>query len=151
VAYLEQLELRQEYGAFTLVHGSPRDPIWEYLFRAGSARLSFDSLDTPHALVGHTHVPCKFTLYQHNGRQHCEMERLVESTPQPLDSGRLIINPGSVGQPRDGDVRASYALLDVEASTYEHHRVYYDIKRTQDLMNKAKLPERNVTRLSYGW
>jgi predicted phosphodiesterase len=151
LAYLEQLDLRQEHGAFTLVHGSPRDPIWEYLFRAGSARLSYDSLDTTHALVGHTHVPCKFILHQQNGQQRCEMERLVEGASQPLDPGRLIINPGSVGQPRDGDARASYAVLDIEALTYEHYRVYYDIKRTQDLMSKAKLPERNITRLSYGW
>ena len=62
------LRSRHAHGEFTLVHGSPRDPIWEYLFRPGSARLSFDDLDTAHALVGHTHVPCKFTLYQQNGR-----------------------------------------------------------------------------------
>jgi len=149
--YLQQLGLRQEHGPFTLVHGSPRDPIWEYLFRPGSARLSFSELETEHALVGHTHVPCKFTLYQQNGEQYCEMGRLVEGAPQPLDAGRVILNPGSVGQPRDGDVRASYAVLDLDEMTYEHRRVYYDIKRTQELMNKAKLPERNITRLSYGW
>jgi predicted phosphodiesterase len=151
LAYLEMLDLTQEHGEFTLVHGSPRDPIWEYLFRAGSARLSYDSLDTPHALVGHTHVPCKFTLYERNGQKRCEMERLVEGSPQPLGEQRVILNPGSVGQPRDGDVRASYVVLDLEARTYEYHRIYYDVKRTQDLMKKAKLPERNITRLSYGW
>jgi predicted phosphodiesterase len=151
LAYLEQLELKQEHGEFTLVHGSPRDPIWEYLFRPGSAQLSFNDLDTSHALVGHTHVPCKFTLYQQNGQPHCEMARLVEGGPQRLGSERVILNPGSVGQPRDGDVRASYVLLDTEALTYEHHRVYYDVRKTQELMNKANLPERNITRLSYGW
>jgi predicted phosphodiesterase len=149
--YLEQLGLRQEHGEFTLVHGSPRDPIWEYLFRPGTARLSFHDLDTTHALVGHTHVPCKFILYQQNGRQHCEMERLVEGTPQLLGGGRTILNPGSVGQPRDGDIRASYVVLDTEALTYEHRRVLYDVACTQTLMGKAKLPERNITRLSYGW
>jgi diadenosine tetraphosphatase ApaH/serine/threonine PP2A family protein phosphatase len=149
--YLEQLGLRQEHGEFTLVHGSPRDPIWEYLFRPGSACISFGDLDTLHALVGHTHVPCKFTLYQQNGLAHCEMGRLIEGAPQPLGADRMILNPGSVGQPRDGDVRASYALIDVEAQTYEHRRVYYDVKTTQEWMTKAKLPERNITRLSYGW
>jgi diadenosine tetraphosphatase ApaH/serine/threonine PP2A family protein phosphatase len=108
-------------------------------------------MDTKHGLVGHTHVPCKFVLHQENGRQLCEMERLIEGAPQPLGKGRLIINPGSVGQPRDGDVRASYVVLDLEAMTYEHHRVYYDIARTQKLMAQARLPERNITRLSYGW
>lgn len=151
LAYLEQLALKQEYGEFTLVHGSPRDPIWEYLFRPGSACANFGDLNTPHALVGHTHVPCKFTLYEQNGQPYCEMGRLVEGAPQPLGSERMIFNPGSVGQPRDGDVRASYAVLDLEAGTYEHRRVYYDIKRTQELMSKARLPERNITRLSYGW
>jgi predicted phosphodiesterase len=150
-AYLNQLALSQEHDEFTLVHGSPRDPIWEYLFRPASARLSFEDLDTAHALVGHTHVPCKFTLHQENGHQQCDMERLIEGAPQPLGQGRLIVNPGSVGQPRDGDVRASYLLLDLESMTYEHRRVYYDVAKTQDLMDDAELPERNITRLSYGW
>ena len=97
VAYLEQLDLRQEHGAFTLVHGSPRDPIWEYLFRPGSARLSYDSLDTAHALVGHTHVPCKFVLYQQNGRQHCEMERLVEGTAADIGPGASDHQSGQRG------------------------------------------------------
>lgn len=151
LAYLEKLELRHTDGEFTLVHGSPRDPIWEYLFRPGSARLSYDSLETKHALVGHTHVPCKFTLYEQGGRQRCEMRRLTEKVAQPLNPGRLILNPGSVGQPRDGDVRASYALLDVDGLTFEYHRVYYDVQRTQELMKEARLPDRNITRLSYGW
>jgi predicted phosphodiesterase len=149
--YLEKLALQHANGEFTLVHGSPRDPIWEYLFRPTTARASFDELETAHALVGHTHVPCKFTLFVQNGVQRCEMDRLIEGTPQPLGEGRLIINPGSVGQPRDGDIRASYLILDTEACTYEHHRVYYDVKQTQERMDKAKLPDRNITRLSYGW
>jgi diadenosine tetraphosphatase ApaH/serine/threonine PP2A family protein phosphatase len=79
------------------------------------------------------------------------MGRLIEGAPQPLGTERMILNPGSVGQPRDGDVRASYVVIDVEAMTYEHRRVYYDVRTTQELMSKAKLPERNITRLSYGW
>jgi predicted phosphodiesterase len=149
--YMEALPLRHANGEYTLVHGSPRDPIWEYLFRPAAARPSFEELDTAHAFVGHTHVPSKFTLSVLNGRSRCEMGRLVEGEPQPLGEGRLIINPGSVGQPRDGDIRASYLILDVEARTYQHRRVYYDVKQTQERMAKARLPDRNITRLSYGW
>jgi diadenosine tetraphosphatase ApaH/serine/threonine PP2A family protein phosphatase len=68
-----------------------------------------------------------------------------------LGPERLIINPGSVGQPRDGDRRASYIVLDQDAMTIEHRRVSYDVKRTQDAMQRYGLPERQAARLSYGW
>jgi diadenosine tetraphosphatase ApaH/serine/threonine PP2A family protein phosphatase len=148
--YLAKLPSSLVKGAFTLVHGSPREPIWEYILYPPVARSNFAYLDTPHCLVGHTHVPIKFIL-EGDDDQVCTMERLPEDSARPLGEGRLIINPGSVGQPRDGDARASYAILDTEALTLEHRRVRYDIKKTQELMQKARLSSRNVTRLSYGW
>jgi diadenosine tetraphosphatase ApaH/serine/threonine PP2A family protein phosphatase len=150
MAYLENLPLRLIKGDFTLVHGSPRDPIWEYILYPPVARANYAYLDTPHCLVGHTHVPVKFSL-GNGAEQLCTMERLPEKGSRPLGRERAIINPGSVGQPRDGDARASYAILDAESLTVEHHRVQYDIKTTQRLMRKARLPSRNITRLSYGW
>jgi diadenosine tetraphosphatase ApaH/serine/threonine PP2A family protein phosphatase len=147
--YLEQLPLRLIEGAFTLVHGSPREPIWEYILYPLTARANFEHLSTDHCLVGHTHVPLAFRLVDDG--QAVETEHLVEGTPLSLERGRLICNPGSVGQPRDGDPRASYAILDLEAATLECHRVPYDIATVQERMERYSLPQRNVTRLSYGW
>jgi diadenosine tetraphosphatase ApaH/serine/threonine PP2A family protein phosphatase len=151
IAYLRGLEEKLVRGEFTLAHGSPREPIWEYILHPPIARLNYAYLDTPHCLVGHTHVPVKFSYYERDGTQLCEMERLVEGGKETLGNGRLILNPGSVGQPRDGDARASYAVLDTEDLTYEHRRVHYDIRKTQQMMQKKRLPERNSRRLTYGW
>lgn len=150
ISYLESLPSSLVKGEFTLVHGSPREPTWEYILYPPIACTNFAYLETPHCLVGHTHVPMKFVLLD-GDKPVCEMERLPENGAVPLGEKRLIINPGSVGQPRDGDVRASYAILDTEKQTLEHRRVRYAIKKVQRLMQKARLPSRNITRLSYGW
>jgi len=147
--YLASLPLSLVEGEFTLVHGSPREPIWEYILYPPIARLNFEHLHTPCCLVGHTHVPVAFRLC--DGDQALETEHLVERTPLSLDGGRLIINPGSVGQPRDGDARASYGILDIEAGTLECRRVAYDIAEVQKRMEEVDLPQRNIMRLSYGW
>jgi diadenosine tetraphosphatase ApaH/serine/threonine PP2A family protein phosphatase len=149
IAYLESLPPRLIKGKFTLVHGSPRDPIWEYILHAQTACTNFAHLKTPHCLVGHTHVPIQFSLA--DDEHICDLERFPENRPRAFGQRRVIINPGSVGQPRDGDARASYAILDTEELTLEYRRVSYDIKKTQRLMHRAKLPSRNITRLSYGW
>jgi diadenosine tetraphosphatase ApaH/serine/threonine PP2A family protein phosphatase len=151
LSYLEDLPLSLSKGDFTLVHGSPREPIWEYVLYPPIARLNFAYFVTPYCLVGHTHVPVAFRFHDRNGKRTCESEQLVEGQQAPLGEDRLILNPGSVGQPRDGDSRASYAILDTEALTLEHRRVSYDVGQTQRLMEKMDLPLRNITRLSYGW
>jgi diadenosine tetraphosphatase ApaH/serine/threonine PP2A family protein phosphatase len=147
--YLEHLPLSLEEDEFTLVHGSPREPIWEYILYPPIARRNLEYLHTPHCLVGHTHVPVAFRFCE--GDQILETEHLVEGRPLSLEEGRLIINPGSVGQPRDGDARASYAILDTEAGTLACHRVAYDIAEVQRRMEEVGLPQRNIMRLSYGW
>ncbi|MBN1642114.1 MAG: metallophosphoesterase family protein [Anaerolineae bacterium] len=149
--YLSRLPLRQVVGEYMLVHGSPREPVWEYILYAPTARENFVHFETPYCLVGHTHVPVAFRLYEEDGVQYCASEQLVEGDPLRLEGGRLIVNPGSVGQPRDGDARASYAILDTEARTLDYRRVSYDILATQRLMEEYGLPHRNVMRLSYGW
>jgi diadenosine tetraphosphatase ApaH/serine/threonine PP2A family protein phosphatase len=150
LAYLESLPLSLEKGDFTLVHGSPREPIWEYILYPPIARLNFAYFVTPYCLVGHTHVPAVFRFYDLEGERVCETEPLVEGE-RPVGEGRLIVNPGSVGQPRDGDARASYLILDTEALTVEHRRVAYDVIKIQKLMGEVDLPQRNITRLSFGW
>jgi diadenosine tetraphosphatase ApaH/serine/threonine PP2A family protein phosphatase len=132
---------------FTLAHGSPRQPIWEYVLDARTASVNFAHFDTPYCLVGHTHVPAIYR--QTNGRIDSPTYRLGE--PIELENERLIINPGGVGQPRDGDPRASFLLLDTTALTVIYHRVEYPIQRTQAKMVEAGLPPRLATRLTYGW
>jgi predicted phosphodiesterase len=151
MAYLEDLPVSLVREPFTLVHGSPREPIWEYILYPPIARLNFAYFGTPYCLVGHTHVPVTFCMPSEDHDQICQSAPLQSVGPRPLGEGRLIINPGSVGQPRDGDARASYAILDSEALTMEYHRVRYDVEKTQKRMFAAKLPQRNIMRLSYGW
>jgi diadenosine tetraphosphatase ApaH/serine/threonine PP2A family protein phosphatase len=143
IAYLDSLPLTLERGGFTLVHGSPRDPVWEYLFSASIAAGSFGYFRTSYCLVGHTHVPAVF-------REKGEGAGLSPGIGLVLGETRLIINPGGVGQPRDGDPRASYAIYESEGRVIRLYRVPYDIKSTQDKMMQAGLPIRLVTRLEEG-
>jgi predicted phosphodiesterase len=134
---------------FTLVHGSPRAPLWEYVLTSGIARINFEYLDTSLCLIGHTHIPI---IYRYdNDTQNVTAEPLPEEIPVPLQGERMMINPGSVGQPRDGDPRAAFALLDLDTLTLTHYRIEYNVPATQLKMGQANLPLRLITRLSYGW
>ena len=144
--WLEALPRRREELGFTLTHGSPRDPTWEYIFTADVAQANFSSFSTDHCIVGHTHVPLAF---REAGGRVQEIEQPSGSTLE-LDSRRTILNPGSVGQPRDGDPRAGAMTLDTETRTLEWHRVEYSIERVQELMTSLRLPPRLVARLTYG-
>jgi len=148
IDYLSSLVLTLHQDDFTLVHGSPREPIWEYVMSVPTARANFAYFDTRFCLIGHSHVPLVFELDQHN---ICQVRPLPGELHLKQEENRLIINCGGVGQPRDGDPRASYALLDKEAGIIHHHRVEYDIQATQRKMEKAGLPPRLASRLSYGW
>ena len=146
--YLADLPLTLLGGAFTLVHGSPRDPIWEYLLEPWQALSSFHWFDTRYCLVGHSHVPGYFPLSADGGR--CDYHMLPRELPLSGGEQRYIINPGGVGQPRDGDRRASYALYDDAQGLLVHRRVPYDISSVQQRMRKVGLPERLIIRLNYG-
>ena len=147
--YLEALPETRVIDEITLAHGSPRYPIWEYLFYASTADLNFPHLTTTLCLVGHTHVPIVF--WQETPGADAQMLPLPENDPLTLDEGRYIINPGSVGQPRDGDPRAAYLLVDTETLTIEHRRVAYPIEDTQARMRELELPPRLIARLELGW
>jgi diadenosine tetraphosphatase ApaH/serine/threonine PP2A family protein phosphatase len=136
-------------STLTLAHGSPRQPVWEYIVDPGTARANFAHFSTPFCLVGHTHVPAYFEL----GENGVMVAAPRAGFPLQLDPERqrLIINPGSVGQPRDDDPRAAYALLDLETWTWEHRRVPYDVSATQGRMREAGLPQRLIARLEFGW
>jgi len=147
VDYLESLPLVIEKGDFTLVHGSPREPIWEYLLSIGSAKENFAYFQSQFCLVGHSHVPLVFR-YSQTGA--CSFSPFSINIGLVLGKSRLIINPGGVGQPRDGDPRASYAIYDSETRMVRLYRVPYDIDVTQNRMVKHNLPMRLVARLSCG-
>jgi predicted phosphodiesterase len=139
-----------EEERFTLAHGSPRDSVWEYILDPFIAEENFRDEKFTFCLVGHTHVPVVYTLP--DGQSTVRVRRPVSGEVVHLpDQGRAILNPGSVGQPRDGDQRSAYAILDTEQGTWLPRRVPYPIEITQAHMRDAGLPERLITRLSFGW
>ncbi len=146
IKYLEKLPLTIEKDDFLLAHGSPRDPIWEYLTSTSIARENLTFFQSPYCLVGHSHKP---VIFKDEGG-YCTSSRLSPSVGIALGSSRLIINPGGVGQPRDGNPEASYAIYDSESKIIRLHRIPYDIKTTQDKMIRHGLPIRLVARLHYG-
>jgi len=131
---------------FTLVHGSPRDTIWDYLDSKSAARESLAVLETRHCLVGHTHVPLVFR----ERRGAIERMTVDPESRLELDEGRMILNPGSVGQPRDGCPDASYVILDTTAGHATWYRVAYDIAAVQAAIRAAGLPGSLARRLTYG-
>ncbi|HET90336.1 MAG TPA: metallophosphoesterase [Chloroflexi bacterium] len=146
--FLNQLPTQLEKGQFYLAHASPREPVWEYILDANVAYANFNYFETPICLVGHTHVPIIFELDEQQRR--CETLIPPFTGPVTLGPRRMIINPGSVGQPRDGDARASYAILDPEHQIWEFRRVTYPIEITQERMRARGLPRRLIDRLEMG-
>jgi predicted phosphodiesterase len=146
--YLKTLPSTKEIGQFTLAHGSPRHPIWEYLLDTYTATINFSFFNSSYCLVGHSHIPVIYQLQ--NGSSSADL-----NIPQPHQIYQLIprsiLNPGSVGQPRDRDPRASYAILDTDDLTWEIHRIPYDIEEIQIRMKEAKMPDRHILRLIAGW
>jgi predicted phosphodiesterase len=132
----------------TLAHGSPRQPVWEYLLDLHNATQNFDHFDTAYCFVGHTHLPI---IFHHLENNRSTRPLIPDPNAQILLSPRAIINPGSVGQPRDRDPRASYMLYDPYKEALEYHRVKYDIEKVQERMRLAGLPERHIKRLESGW
>jgi diadenosine tetraphosphatase ApaH/serine/threonine PP2A family protein phosphatase len=137
---------RRVEGDYTLVHGSPRDPLWEYLVSIPVARASMAAFETRHCLVGHTHLPAAFR--EEAGR--VASLAVGHGTRLQLDERRSILNPGSVGQPRDGDPRACAMLLDPGAGEVEWRRVPYDIPKAQASIRARPLPPLLADRLAAG-
>jgi diadenosine tetraphosphatase ApaH/serine/threonine PP2A family protein phosphatase len=129
-----------------IVHGS-QPAVWEYLLDTTTATQNFSHFDTPYCFVGHSHLPVIFQL--NPGRRHAQL--LIPDADQRLSlAPRAILNPGSVGQPRDRDPRAAYAIYDTQAATWEFHRVAYDVSSVQahaqiDLPLRHPAPEAGVS------
>jgi predicted phosphodiesterase len=164
--FLEEMPVtvRALHASFTLVHASPRDPMWEYLLDLFDAAECFPLFDSRYLFVGHTHVPLIFRdadgVVKATVPESEEIIRLNVSPYKPSEAtdhstSRMIINPGSVGQPRDGDPRAAYMLLDIpegeEPSLEEglgyltFYRVEYPVAETQALMKDLGFPERLIS------
>jgi diadenosine tetraphosphatase ApaH/serine/threonine PP2A family protein phosphatase len=167
--YLEALPVTITPGepSFTLVHASPRDPMWEYLLDLFDAAECFPLFKTRYLLVGHTHVPLIFrdakgivkaALPEDGERTRLNVAVLSQREDPSTTGARMIINPGSVGQPRDGDPRAAYAVLELAdepsdknwEATFTFHRVPYPIEENQALMQTLNFPSRLISRLSLG-
>ncbi len=130
----------------SLFHASATDPVWDYVLTIEDARRTLDLTDDPLVLVGHTHVPVAITGDGSAARgAHAPGGHTVD-----LASGRWLLNPGSVGQPRDADPRAAYLLLDLGAGRAEFRRVEYPVDETQAQMREAGLPAALAQRLAYG-
>jgi len=145
-AWLTDLPERRTLETSELVHGSPREPLWEYVMSVPVARANLAVLKSPIGLHGHTHVPVAYL--EDDGR--VEVVGPDGGSELVLRERRALINPGSVGQPRDGDPDASFMVLDPEGGTVAWHRVPYDIEAVQHAMQSAGLPASLVARLSVG-
>ena len=145
-AFLEGLEPEAKVERAELFHASPRDPVWEYVVSEETAQAAFELTVSPLVLVGHSHVALSISLVdgQLNGTV------APDGTEVRLEDARRLLNPGSVGQPRDGDPRAAWLALDFDAGSARFHRVPYDIAQTQSELRERDLPEALAERLAHG-
>ena len=138
---------RTSDGEISMYHGSPRDPVWEYVVGALLAELCLDRLPGRIGLIGHSHVALSFPRLVGEpatgaARRHGETLDIGE--------GSWLLNPGSVGQPRDGDPRAAWMLLDLGAGTASWRRVDYDVDGAAAAIRAVRLPDSLAERLGYG-
>jgi predicted phosphodiesterase len=144
-AFLRGLPSHAETAHAELFHGSPRDPVWDYVLSREGMADALDSTHAPLVLVGHSHVPF---VYSAEGELAFGPD--LADAEFDLTDLRWVLNPGSVGQPRDGDARASYLVLDLDAGRAHFRRIGYDVGLTQREILEAGLPEGLAARLAAG-
>jgi predicted phosphodiesterase len=144
LATLRPSGVRSEVG---LYHGSPRDEVWEYVASVLLAELCLDATSHRLNLLGHSHVALSFE--RHEGLPATGEARRADSLLD-ISGGEWLLNPGSVGQPRDGDPRAAWLLLDLEELTARYQRCDYDIQGAAGAIRAARLPDSLAERLEYG-
>lgn len=145
-SYLESLEPQAKADGAELFHASPRDPVWDYVLTEPVARESLEMTKAPVIMVGHSHVPLAMIL--ENGRANGGLA--PGGHEADLGQGRWLLNPGSVGQPRDNDPRAAYLVLDHEERRAWFRRVPYPVERTQAEIRERGLPDTLAQRLALG-
>lgn len=137
----------ESVGPYFLVHGSPKDPARDYVQSLDDAADALGAVAAPYIMCGHTHVPM---LAQTTGANSLELVNILENIAYPLGGKRALLNPGSVGQPRDGDPRSSALLLNTDALSATWFRVPYDVERAQREITDAGLPKELANRLARG-
>jgi diadenosine tetraphosphatase ApaH/serine/threonine PP2A family protein phosphatase len=145
--YLATLEPAAERPGAQLFHGSPRDPVWEYILDESAVRAALDLTSAALVLVGHSHIPIALQLSD-GGELAGGLAR--GGSELELSDGRWLLNPGSVGQPRDGDPRAAFLLVDLDSRHAHFRRVPYDVEQTQSEIRDAGLPDALANRLAEG-
>lgn len=148
LAYVAALPERVDNPDFTLVHGSPRKPLTEYMLSEMQFSDNADAWAVSPCFIGHSHMPLYF---RERPDSLPETDFLKPLTKISLAGARVMLNPGSVGQPRDGDPRAACGIYDAEKKTFELYRVFYDVEATQRLMGELKMPALLAERLSFGF
>ncbi|HWK29514.1 MAG TPA: metallophosphoesterase family protein [Solirubrobacter sp.] len=145
--FLLGLEPAGEAYGIGLFHASPRDPVWEYVLSGLTAELCFDATDFRVSFIGHSHVALSFHRPEGEPATGSTQREGVELD---LSEGEWLVNPGSTGQPRDGDPRAAWLLLDTERKRAVYQRTEYDIAGAQAAIRAARLPDSLAERLQYG-
>lgn len=145
-AYLRSLRPAGRRDGVELFHASPRDPVWEYVLTGEAAAAAFDLTEEPLVLVGHSHVPLAIALEDGS----LDGGLAPEGTQTELGADRVLLNPGSVGQPRDGDPRAAWLMLDFGARRAWFRRTAYPVERTQAEIRERGLPDALAERLAHG-
>ena len=145
--FLRELEPQGERGGLGLFHASPRDPVWEYVLSREQASAGMDAHPLRIGLIGHSHVALFFTR---SGNRTSRGAQASDGALLDLSRDAWLVNPGSVGQPRDGDPRAAWLEIDTEAETACFHRVPYEIERAAAPIAAAGLPKRLADRLYAG-
>jgi len=150
--FIKAQPLTMTIHTVTCVHGTMRNPLWEYMLDSYTALVNLSQLSTPVCLVGHTHIPGIFRLSSQAGDMHWYSADTSQSFSIPSDL-KVSINPGSVGQPRDHDNRASYGILDIENDRliWKFFRIEYDYMDVQSKIISYGLPRIHADRLSGGW
>jgi predicted phosphodiesterase len=146
--YLRGLQPADEGRDPALYHASPRDPVWEYVLRADEAEENLAAQAARVSLIGHSHVALYFVAP--DGDADVRGAQGEAGSSLEVGEGRWLINPGSVGQPRDGDPRAAWMELDTEAWTVTYRRNGYEIERAAEAIAEAGLPDHLAARLFVG-
>jgi predicted phosphodiesterase len=147
LTFLQGLKPQGQEASVGLYHASPRDPVWEYVLSTLLAELCLDAQGDRICLIGHSHVALSFV--RHEGALATGEPRR-DGVQLDVAEGEWLLNPGSVGQPRDGDPRASWLLLDLDGMVASFHRADYDIAGAAAAIRAARLPDSLAERLEYG-
>lgn len=149
--FLEGLSARGSFEGLELAHASLRDPVWEYVFDTWVAEQNFKEHSFAVAVVGHTHVPAVFWLSDGDvGGSRVSPPPGAGQAEFRIAEPRLMLNPGGIGQPRDGDPRASWATWETDTRAFTLRRVNYPVEEAQRAIRGAGLPESLAARLSLG-